>query len=373
VIPVADPRRGYLACRDEVDAAIARVLEAGRFVLGDEVAAFEAEFAAYCGSRYAVATGSGTDALRLSLIAAGVRPGDEVMVPAFTAVPTLAAVVAAGAVPVPADVDPVTCTLDVERAAARVGPRTRAVIPVHLYGQPAEMAPLMDLAERHGLAVIEDACQAHGARYGGRRAGAMGHAGCFSFYPTKNLGALGDGGMVVTDDAGLADRVRSLRNLGQRERFQHVEAAGHSRLDEIQAAVLRAKLPHLDRWNARRREIAAAYTAALADSPAVPPSEAPDAEHCFHLYVIQVDGRDGVQDRLRAAGVGSDVHYPVPVHLQPGYRYLGYRSGDFPASERLAARVLSLPMYPELTDEEVQTVARAVRAAVEGVSQPGRR
>ncbi|HEY8490860.1 MAG TPA: DegT/DnrJ/EryC1/StrS family aminotransferase, partial [Dehalococcoidia bacterium] len=285
MIPVADPGRQYRALREEIDAAVARVLASGHFILGPEVEALEAEFAAYCGTAHAVAVASGTDAIRLTLRAAGIGPGDEVIVPALTAAPTAAAVVEAGARPVLADVDPRTATLDPRDAAARIGPRTRALLPVHLYGGPADLEPLLALAARHGLLLIEDAAQAHGARYRGRVVGSAGHAGCFSFYPTKNLGALGDGGMVVTNDAALAERVRRLRNLGQEARFQHVEPAGHSRLDEIQAAVLRAKLPHLDVGNARRREIAARYAAALAGAPLLLPATVPGGEHCYHLYV----------------------------------------------------------------------------------------
>lgn len=350
-----DLRPQYAAIREEIDAAVRRVLERGWFILGPEVEAFEAEFAAYCGARYAVGVGSGTEALHLALWACGVGPGDEVVTVAHTAVPTINAISLTGARPVFVDVDPVTYTMDPAAAAAAITPRTRALLPVHLYGHPADMAPLQALAQRHGLWLIEDAAQAHGAEYRGTRVGRLGHLAAFSFYPTKNLGAYGDGGMVVTDDAALAERLRLLRNYGQTDRYHHQVEGLNSRLDELQAAVLRVKLRHLEAWTAARRERAARYAAGL---PGVrTPTEAPGARHVYHLYPVHVPQRAQVQERLAAAGIGTLVHYPIPAHLQPAYAHLGVPRGALPVTERLADEELSLPMYAELPLEQVDYVA----------------
>ncbi len=350
-----DLRPQYAAIREEIDAAVRRVLERGWFILGPEVEAFEAEFAAYCGARYAVGVGSGTEALHLALWACGVGPGDEVVTVAHTAVPTINAISLTGARPVFVDVDPVTYTMDPAAAAAAITPRTRALLPVHLYGHPADMAPLQALAQRHGLWLIEDAAQAHGAEYRGTRVGRLGHLAAFSFYPTKNLGAYGDGGMVVTDDAALAERLRLLRNYGQTDRYHHQVEGLNSRLDELQAAVLRVKLRHLEAWTAARRERAARYAAGL---PGVrTPTEAPGARHVYHLYAVHVPQRAQVQERLAAAGIGTLVHYPIPAHLQPAYAHLGVPRGALPVTERLADEELSLPMYAELPLEQVDYVA----------------
>jgi dTDP-4-amino-4,6-dideoxygalactose transaminase len=350
-----DLRPQYAAIREEIDAAVQRVLERGWFILGPEVEAFEAEFAAYCGARYAVGVGSGTEALHLALWACGVGPGDEVVTVAHTAVPTINAISLTGARPVFVDVDPVTYTMDPAAAAAAITPRTRALLPVHLYGHPADMVPLQALAQRHGLWLIEDAAQAHGAEYRGTRVGRLGHLAAFSFYPTKNLGAYGDGGMVVTDDAALAERLRLLRNYGQTDRYHHQVEGLNSRLDELQAAVLRVKLRHLEAWTAARRERAARYAAGL---PGVrTPTEAPGARHVYHLYAVHVPQRAQVQERLAAAGIGTLVHYPIPAHLQPAYAHLGVPRGALPVTERLADEELSLPMYAELPLEQVDYVA----------------
>jgi dTDP-4-amino-4,6-dideoxygalactose transaminase len=355
-------RSQYASIREEIDAAIARVLERGWFILGPEVEAFEAEFAAYCGARYGIGVGSGTEALHLALWACGVGPGDEVITVAHTAVPTINAISLTGARPVFVDVDPATYTMDPAAAAAAVTPRTRALLPVHLYGHPADMAPLRELAERHGLWLIEDAAQAHGARYRGARVGTLGHLAAFSFYPTKNLGAYGDGGMVVTNDATLAGRVRRLRNYGQSDRYHHEVLGLNSRLDELQAAVLRVKLRHLDAWTAARRERAARYTAAL--GRAIPPAEAPWAQHVYHLYVVRVPQRAAVQEALARAGIGTLIHYPVPAHLQRAYAFLGVARGSLPVTERLAEEVLSLPLYPELPLAQVDEVAATLEATL---------
>jgi dTDP-4-amino-4,6-dideoxygalactose transaminase len=365
MIPVTDLSRAHAEIRAELDAAIRRVLNRNWFILGPEVEAFEQAFATACGVQYAVGCASGTDAITLALRAFGVGPGDEVIVPAFTATPTVAAVVATGATPVFADVDPRTRTLDPASAAAMVTPRTRALLPVHLYGRPADMDALGALAHRYGLLLIEDAAQAHGARWRGRPAGALGHAACFSFYPTKNLGALGDAGAVVTNDAEAAARLRRLRDLGQTARYRHIEHSTHSRLDELQAAVLAVKLPHLTRWNAARRALAARYAELLAGLPLdLPPADDDVVQSCWHLYVVQVTDRDAVRAQLAAAGVRTDVHYPTPVHLQPAYARYGGGPGSLPASEHLAATALTLPFFPGLTQAEQERVATALRAAL---------
>ena len=360
--PIAfnDLRPQYAALRAELDAAVARVLERGWFILGPELEAFEAEFAAYCGARHAVGVGSGTDALHLALRACGVGPGDEVITVAFTAVPTINAISLAGARPVFVDVDPATRTMDPAQVEAALTPRTRALLPVHLYGHAADMAPLQAIAQRHGLWLIEDAAQAHGTTYRGQRTGTLGHLAAFSFYPTKNLGAYGDAGAVVTNDDALAARLRLLRNYGQTDRYHHQIEGVNSRLDEVQAAILRVKLRHLDAWNAARRERAARYSAALAGLTT--PREASWTHHTYHLYVVEVPQRTRVQQALSEAGIGTLVHYPVPAHLQPAYAHLGVARGTLPVSERLGDTVLSLPLYPELPLEQVDRVAALLRA-----------
>lgn len=342
-----------------------KVLTSGQFILGTQVTALESEFADFCGTKYAVGVASGTDALSLSLLASGLQRGDEVITVSFTAFATVAAIVAAGGQPVFVDVDPETYTMDVSRVEDKITGRTRAIIPVHLYGHPTDMSPLVELGQRYNLTIIEDACQAHGSRYSGRRVGSLGHIGCFSFYPTKNLGAYGDGGMVVTNDEWVAARVRLLRNQGQGKRFHHMIHAVHSRLDELQAAILRVKLAKLEGWNARRRQIAELYRQELGGAELILPIERPWALHNYHLYVVQVDNREDVSQRLAALGVASDVHYPLPVHLQPAYASFGCREGDLPVTERLAQRVMTLPMYPELEDAEVRRVAAGVKSALE--------
>lgn len=365
MIPVFELRRQYRMIRDEIDLAVRGVLKAGHYVLGPNVEAFEAEFSAYCGGTFGVGVANGTEAIQLALTAAGIKAGDEVITVSHTAVPTVEAIKATGAVPVLVDIDPQTWTIDPAQVRARLGPRTAAIVPVHLYGHPADLDPLRALAERHGLALIEDAAQAHGARYKGRHVGAFGTAGCFSFYPTKNLGAYGDGGMVVTNDRQIADRVRRLRNHGQAARFEHVECGMNSRLDELQAAVLRVKLRWLDRWNQRRRQIAALYNRLLADLPVRCPPQAPWAQSNYHLYVIEVDERDALRAYLKAEGIGTDIHYPKPVHLQPAYCDLSPAEGQLPVTESLCQRIVSLPLFPELSDAEAETVASAIRTFLE--------
>jgi len=370
MVPLGDLTRQFRALRPQLEKAALAVMASGRYILGPTVEAFEAQFAAYLGARHGIAVSSGTEALRLSLLAAGIGRGDEVITVSFTPVPTVAAIMATGARPVLVDVAPETLTMDVEQARAAVGPRTAALLPVHLYGHPAHLGPLLELAQRHGLLLLEDACQAHGSTYQGRRVGALGHLGCFSFYPTKNLGGMGDGGMVVTDDAALAQRLRLLRNHGQRQRFQHVLHALNSRFDDLQAAVLSAKLPYLEAWNRRRRQLAQRYRQELAEAPLALPVERPWAVPNYHLFVVRVEEREPFRRRLAELGVASDVHYPLPVHLQPAYRRLGYRPGSLPVSEWAARRVVTLPLFPELSEEEAATVVRAVREALAGQPPP---
>jgi dTDP-4-amino-4,6-dideoxygalactose transaminase len=358
-IPRVDLAAQRQALGPELDAAIERVLRSGTFVLGPEVEAFEAEFAAFCGTRHCVATGSGTDALELTLAAAG-APGGEVITVAHTAAPTAFAIDLAGATPVFVDVDPDTMTMDPALAAAAVGPRSRALLPVHIYGQCADMDPLRALAREHDVLLLEDASQAHGATYRGRRAGSLGDAGCFSFYPTKNLGAYGDGGAVVTDDAELAARVRRARNHGLTHGYRHEGPARNSRLDELQAAVLRVKLPHLDEWNRRRRELAGVYHELLEGLPVTRPVSADWGEHVFHQYVIRSARRDELLAHLRAQGVDAAIHYPVPAHRQEPYASRPARV-DVPRTDAYAGEVLSLPLAAELSEEQVERAARLVR------------
>lgn len=357
MIPMVDLKAEYNAFKHEIDGAVQAVLTSGWFVLGSQGQAFEEEFAAYCGADYGVGVGNGTDAIELALRAHGVGPGDEVITVPNTAIFTVLAISAIGARPVLVDIDPVTYTMDPGKLEAAVTPRTRAVIPVHLYGQSADMDSILEIARRHGLVVVEDACQAHGALYKGRRVGSLGDAGCFSFYPTKNLGCYGDGGIVVTDDADAAERLRLLRNGGQRDRYHHELKGVNSRLDEVQAAILRVKLRHLDDWNDARRAHAQDYARLLKGTELILPTEADYARHIYHLYVIRSQRRDELLAHLRAHGVGVNIHYPVPVHLQEAYRDLGLNEGEFPIAETCACEVLSLPMYPAMTAEEMTRVA----------------
>jgi dTDP-4-amino-4,6-dideoxygalactose transaminase len=368
-IPFGDLKRQTESLRGELAAAIARVLDSGWYILGREVAAFEQEFAAFCGARHAVGVANGTEAIQLAALALGIGPGDEVITVPNAGVPGVAAIVLTGARPVFVDVDEHSYNLDPARLEAAITSRTRAVMPVHLYGRTAALEPILEAARRHGLYVVEDCAQSHGARYQSNVSGTWGHVGCFSFYPTKNLGALGDGGLVITDDDGIAQRLRQLRVYGwTRKYYSEVPGGTNSRLDELQAATLRVKLAHLARWNRARQERAVWYGELLAGSAVVAPAgPAPDEDHVYHLYVVRSARRDALQAHLRQQGIGTDVHYPLPTHLQPVYRSLGYAKGDFPVSERLAREVLSLPMYPELEHGEMEAVATAVRAFEERV------
>lgn len=374
-IPILDLTRQYDTIKPEIDAAIDRVVASGRFILGPEVKAFEEEVAAYCGVQHAIGVASGTDALLLSLRALGIGPGDKVIVPSFTFFATAGVVHNVGAIPVFADIDPETFNLnpaDIRRILESSSPDStdsvvKAIIPVHLYGQPADMDEIIAIAEEYNLYVIEDAAQAIGAEYRARKAGTIGDLGCFSFFPTKNLGAYGDGGMVVTNDGELAERVRILRVHGSKPKYYHHIVGTNSRLDAIQAAILRAKLPHLDDWATARRNIAERYDHLLAEVPGVvTPHRPDDRTHVFHQYTIRVLGgkRDALQHYLKGQGIGTQIYYPLPLHLQECFQPLGYKEGDLPESERASREVLSLPMFPELTDEEQEYVVREIKAFI---------
>lgn len=368
-VPFAPLARTAATLRGPLLAAVARVLERGTYHLGEELLAFEVEFARFAGTRHAVGVGSGHDAIAFALMAAGIRPGDEVVVPAMTAFPTVAAVAAAGAVPVAVDVDEAGL-LDVSRVEEAITPRVRAVVPVHLCGAMADVTALRDLAEARGLVVVEDAAHAHGARRGATRAGTASAAGAFSFYPTKNLGAFGDGGCVVTDDPGIAQRVRSLRNGGREAGGDEVrDVAGSSRLDEVQAAVLRVQLPLVAAWNERRRALAAGYTRALVGRTSLPGAPA-DGIHVHHLFVVLAPDRDRLRARLAARGIETGVHYPRPVHQQPAFAAAGGRAGPCPRAEAWARSAISLPCHPELTDGERDRVIEAVLAELDSGSPP---
>jgi dTDP-4-amino-4,6-dideoxygalactose transaminase len=364
-VPFNDLARQTAHYREELQDVIARVLNAGRYVMGEELDRFESAFASYCGTRFAVGVASGTDAITIALQAAGVGPDDEVITAANTCVPTIVGIEGAEARPVLVDCEENTYTLDPALIEEAITPRTRAIAPVHLYGQCADLDPILALAQRYGIDVIEDCAQAHGAEYGGRCAGSFGIAGAYSFYPTKNLGALGDGGAVVTNDPDVAERARLLRNYGERERFAHVLRGKNSRLDALQAALLTAKLRHLDGWNERRRELAEGYSSALDGSIASVPREAERRRHVYHLYVIRVQQRDRFRKALADLGVETAIHYPTPVQRQPAYADLMPADRSLATSERLAGEILSLPLYPDLSDDEASRVASAVLAAAE--------
>ncbi|MES1185497.1 MAG: DegT/DnrJ/EryC1/StrS family aminotransferase [Myxococcales bacterium] len=362
MILCSNPKAQYLAHQADIDAAIQRVLASGYYVLGTEVKAFESEFAAYATSKHCVGVGSGTEALHVAIRALGIGPGDEVITTAHTAVATVSAIELAGATPVFADIDPKYFTLDPALVERAISPATKAIIAVHLYGQPVDLTAFSELARRRGLKLIEDCAQAHGALHQGRKVGSVGDIAAFSCYPTKNLGAIGDGGMIVTNDDALATRCRLLREYGWAERYVSHISGFNSRLDELQAAILRVKLPALDADNQKRRDIAARYDAELRGLPIELPSRRPETEHVFHLYVLRAKNRDRLQEHLKAAGVGALIHYPVPIHLQKAY--LGkVRGGEsLPETERAAREVLSLPMYPELSEAEVGSVIQALRS-----------
>ena len=364
MIPFVDLPAQYRALKPEIDAAVAKVFENAQFILGPAVAAFERDFAALCGASEGIGVNSGTSALHLSLLAAGVGPGDEVITVPFTFVATVAAIEYAGAKPVLVDVEPEFLTMDPAKLEAAITPRTKAIIPVHLFGQPADMDPIMAIAKKHGLVVIEDACQAHGSEYRGKRCGSIGQLGCFSFYPGKNLGAYGEGGAVVTNDPELAQKIRLLRAWGEEVRYEHKYRGFNYRMDGVQGAILGVKLRHLEAWTEARRRNAAEYGRRLAETSVAVPRERRDVRHVYHLYVVRLQQRDAWRERLTEAGVQTGVHYPIPVHLQPAYRDLGYAAGDFPVCEEASRQVLSLPMFPELTSDQIAQVALALTPRV---------
>ena len=366
-VPFGDLKAHVAALRPEIDAAVARVLDSGWFILGPEGEAFERELAAALEARHAVAVASGTEAIQLALEALGLAAGDEVITSPLTAAFTALAIVRAGARPVFADVDPVTLNVSPETLEGAISPHTRALLPVHLYGHPVDLDPMLELARRRGIPLVEDACQAIGARYKDRPVGALSGIGALSFYPTKNLGAFGDGGAVVVNDPEVAARLRRLRNGGQSDRYHHEVVGINSRLDEMQAALLRAKLGHLAAWTDRRRALAARYHEGLAGGGVELPVEQPYARAVYHLYVIRHPRRDALAAALKERGIGTLVHYPIPLHLQPAFAELGLRRGDFPVAERAAGEILSIPLFPEMTDGQAEAVIRAIREVAPGL------
>jgi len=361
-VPFVDLVAQYRSIQPEISEAIGGVLSSASFILGPDVSAFESELAAFIGCEFAVGVDSGISALELGLRALGVGPGDEVITAANSFVASASAIAFTGAKPVLVDIDPLTYNINPDLVESAITPRTKAIMPVHLYGQSADMDRIVAIARRRGLKVIEDACQAIGSEFKGRRAGAIGDIGTFSFYPAKNLGAYGDGGALVTNDKKIAERVRMLRNYGQREKYHHVYLAYNRRLDSLQAAVLRVKLRHLGGWNAARREHARSYRSLLAEGPIAPPVEAPGALHTYHLYVVRVRERERVQAAMTTAGVSTGVHYPIPIHLQEAMSDLGHKVGDFPQTEAAAKEILSLPMFPELTGQQIGRVVESLLA-----------
>ena len=373
VIPFLDLKLQYQEIKTEIDSAISDVIDSAQFVLGPAVAAFEENFAAYCDRKYCIAVNSGTSALHLALLAAGVGPGDEVITVSMTFVATAAAILYCGAKPVFVDIDPATWTIDPNLIEAAVTPATKAILPVHLHGLVAEMDPIVAIARRHGLVVIEDAAQSHGAEYNGRRAGSLGDIGCFSFYPGKNLGAYGEGGAVVTNDPELARRMTLLRDWGQEAKYRHVVAGYNYRMDAIQGAVLKVKLDHIENWTEGRRSVARRYDRLLAGSGCRLPAPPPHSRHVYHVYAVWASHRERTQQALHSAGIATSIHYPIPVHLQPAYAALGYRTGDLPVTEAAADRFLSLPIYPELQPDQLATIAAELATASLADPAPGER
>jgi dTDP-4-amino-4,6-dideoxygalactose transaminase len=366
VVPMADLKHQYQRLRAEILPELAEVAESTAYVLGPKVTAFEKAFAKYVGVRHCVGVNSGTSALHLALICAGVRPGDEVITVPMTFIATSWGVSYAGATPVYVDVDPVTCTMDVAQVEARINRKTRAILPVHLYGQMADMEPLLELGRKYGIPVIEDAAQAHGATYRGHNAGTLGFAGCFSFYPGKNLGAYGEAGAVVTNDDAVATRMRALRDHAQEQRYHHNEIGFNYRMDAFQGAILNVKLRYLEEWTESRRALAARYGELLCDLPIELPAEVAGRRHVWHLYVARHSNRDRVRAELEARGIQTGLHYPIPLHLQKAYRNLGYREGDFPVAEQIGRECLTLPLFPEMTARQQERVVVALEAVLLG-------
>jgi dTDP-4-amino-4,6-dideoxygalactose transaminase len=365
MIPFVDLKAQYNSIKDEINTAVLNVLDSTQFILGDEVTALEGEFATYCHAEHGVALNTGTSALHLALLAAGIGPGDEVITIPFTFIATVSAIAYTGATPVFVDIDPVSYTMDVNQIEKAITAKTKAIMPVHLYGQPADMDPIMDIARRHGLTVIEDAAQAHRSEYKGRRVGSIGDIGCFSFYPGKNLGAYGEGGMAVTNNVEYAQKMRMLRDWGQEGRYNHVLKGYNYRMDGIQGAILRVKLRYLDRWTEARRTHASQYNSALLDAPNIKtPVAMPYSYHVYHVYAVRSQQRVPLQQKLNEQGIQTGIHYPIPVHLQKAYADLGYQKGAFPHSELAANEVLSLPMYAELAQDAKTQIIKGVMTSI---------
>jgi len=360
MIPFVDLKIQYQGIKEDINSAIAGVLDSSQFVLGNEVVTFEEEFADYCGAKYCVSVNSGTSALHLGLLATGIEPGDEIITVSFTFVASVAAILYTGARPVFVDVDPESYTMDVNHIERVITDRTKAILPVHFYGQMADMDPIMDIAQRHNLVVIEDAAQAHGAEYKGHRAGSMGDVGCFSFYPVKNLGAYGEGGAITTNNPDYAKTIRMLRDWGQERKYHHIIKGYNYRMDELQGAILRVKLRQLESWTEERIAHAEKYRYLLRDTGVQAPKVIPERRHVYHIYAIAVSDRESLQKNLAEKKIQTGIHYPIPVHLQKAYSDLGYGKGDFPNTEKLASSELSLPMYAELTDSQIEKVAQVI-------------
>lgn len=364
-IPLVDLKAQYESIKDEIGEAIQRVLDSMQFILGEEVIRFEEEFAKFCNVKYCVGVNSGTDAIYLALRALSIGEGDEVITVSHTFIGTVEPIGLVGAKPVFVDIDPDVYTIDVRKIEEVITVRTKAIVPVHLYGYPADMEPIIQIAQKYGLEIIEDCAQAHGAEYEGKKVATIGDIGCFSFFPGKNLGAYGDGGAAVTNNEEVFKKVKMLRNHGRLKKYEHEFEGTNSRLDTLQAAILRVKLKHLEQWTERRIEKAKVYDELLKEvDEVIIPKVLPEAKHVYHLYVIRVKNRDKVQQRLKEKGIATGIHYPIPLHLQPAYKYLGYKEGDFPVTERLTREILSLPIYPELTKEQQFLIVNALKEFV---------
>ena len=363
MIPFVDLKAQYDSIKDEIDEAIQNVLNTTSFIMGEELKKFEEEFAQFCDVKYAIGVANGSDALILALKACGIGKGDEVITVPHTFIATTEAISNVGGKVVFVDIDPKTFTIDVSKIEEKITGKTKAIIPVHLYGQPADMDPIIELAKKHNLKIIEDAAQAHGAEYKGKKVGSIGEVGCFSFYPGKNLGAYGDAGMVTTDNDEIAEKVKLLRNHGRiTKKYEHEIEGYSSRLDNLQAAILRVKLRHLNKWNESRRENAKKYNELLNNIGGITtPYEADYAKHVYHLYVIKTEGRDKLREELKFKGISTGIHYPIPLHLQPAYNYLGYKRGDFSVTEEYSQKILSLPMFAELTDDQIEEIVDIIK------------
>ena len=359
-IPLVDLKAQYLSIKEEIDEAIQRVLNKCNFIMGDEVKEFEEELASFCSAKYAVGVSSGTDALLLALKAINIQPGDEVITVPNTFIATTEAITMAGGKIKFVDIDEETFNIDTNKIESAITNKTRAILPVHLYGQPANMDPIIDVAKKYNLKVIEDAAQAHGAEYKNKRVGALGDIGIFSFYPGKNLGAYGDAGAVVTNDPDISNKIAMLRNHGRTKKYEHEYEGYNCRLDTLQAAILRVKLKYINSWNEARRNHASSYRKLLQNTDIILPTEQKDNKHIYHIFAVRVADRDNLLNKLKNEGIGAGIHYPIPLHLQPAYRYLGYKKGDFPITEKCAREIISLPMYPELNEVKIKKIAEAI-------------